>query len=143
MRRDRRAATPREHMSVVIPHLLAFTDVALLCLRFMVAVIFLYSGWSHVRDPAGRAESIGMSPSFTQFLGWAEMAGALGVASGVLAQLAALGLALIMGGAIHKKLFVWHTGFWGEGNSGWHYDLMLVAMNLVIATTGGGRLSLG
>ena len=67
------------------------------------------------------------------------MAGSLGIIFGVLTQLAALGLILIMLGAIQKKIFVWQTGFWGEKNSGWHYDLMLVVMNLVIMFTGGGR----
>jgi putative oxidoreductase len=42
-------------------------------------------------------------------------------------------------GAIHRKVFFWHTGFWGEKASGWHYDLMFVLMNLVILCTGGGR----
>jgi hypothetical protein len=37
-----------------------------------------------------------------------------------------------------EKIFVWHTGFWGEKASGWHYDLMLILMNLVIAFTNGG-----
>jgi len=46
---------------------------------------------------------------------------------------------LIMFGSIQKKIFVWKTGFWGEKNSGWHYDLMMMVMNLVIATTVGGR----
>src|SRR5579864_5761105 len=78
-------------------------------------------------------------PSFTICLGVTELAGGLGVALGVLTQLAAIGLILIMLGAIHKKIFVWHTGFWGEKASGWHYDLMLVLMNLVIACTDGGK----
>ena len=47
-----------------------------------------------------RGKSIGMSPGFTRFLGLAELAGGLGVALGVLTQLAALGLILIMLGAI-------------------------------------------
>jgi putative oxidoreductase len=34
---------------------------------------------------------------------------------------------------------VWHTGFWGKGSQGWHYDLMFVVMNLVVIATGGGR----
>ena len=42
-------------------------------------------------------------------------------------------------GAIEKKIAVWHIGFWGEKNSGWHYDLMLVVMSLVIMLTDGGR----
>lgn len=45
-------------------------------------------------------------------------------------------------GAISKKIFVWQTGFWEEKASGWHYDLMLVFMNLVVLTTNGGRYAL-
>jgi hypothetical protein len=42
------------------------------------------------------------------------------------------------------KMFVWHTGFWGKfGTIGWSYDLMMVVMNLVIITSGGGNPSLG
>ena len=89
-------------------------------------------------SPEARAKSIGMSKAFTIFLGIAEAAGGLGVAFGVLTQLAAFGLILIMFGAIQKKIFAWHIGFWGERVPGWHYDLMLVLMNLVIAFTNGG-----
>jgi putative oxidoreductase len=95
-----------------------------------------------VKDPVTRGKSIGLSPGFTRFLGLAELAGGLGVALGILPQLAALGLILVMLGAIQKKIFVWHTGFWGKSSDGWHYDLLFVAMCLVIATTGGGRIVL-
>jgi putative oxidoreductase len=122
-----------------IPWLLQFSDPALLLMRLLVGLVFISSGWSHAADPVARGKSIGMSPGFTRFLGVAELAGGLGLALGVLPQLAALGLILIMLGAIQKKLFVWHTGFWGEHSDGWHYELLFVAMNLVIATTGGGR----
>lgn len=128
---------------MVWPGLAAYGDWALLGLRLMAAAIFFTSGLSHVRDPKKRGESIGMSPGFTVGLGIAELAGSLGVASGVLIQPAAIGLILVMLGAIQKKVFVWKTGFWGEKASGWHYDLMLVAMNLVFVTLGGGRLTLG
>jgi putative oxidoreductase len=121
----------------------AYDDWALLALRLAVAVVFFRSGLSHARDPKKRGEEIGMGRAFTLFLGVAEMAGALGVASGVLIQPAAIGLILVMLGAIQKKIFVWKTGFWGEKASGWHYDLMLAAMNLVLLTLGGGRLVLG
>jgi putative oxidoreductase len=123
----------------MFPVLSRFTDLGLLLLRLMVALVFATSGYSHLKDPEGRSKSIGMSKGFTVFLGIGEVAGALAVAAGVLTQLAAFGLILIMLGAIQKKIFVWHTGFWGEKSSGWHYDLMLVLMNLVIAFTDGGR----
>jgi putative oxidoreductase len=123
----------------VFPQFTQFTDLSLLLLRLMVAAVFVTSGLSHVKDPKGRAKSIGMGPGFTLFLGVAEIMGGLGVAFGVLIQLAAIGLILLMLGAIQKKIFVWHTGFWGEKSSGWHYDLMLVLMNFVIVCTGGGK----
>ncbi len=127
----------------MFPQLAHFTDAALLLLRIMVGIVFMTSGWKHLKDPQGRSKDIGMSKAFTIFLGAAELAGSLGVIFGVLAQLAALGLILIMLGAIQKKIFVWRTGFWGKsGTNGWSYDVMLVVMNLVIVTTGGGNLSL-
>jgi putative oxidoreductase len=68
----------------------------------------------------------------------AELAGGVGLILGVLQQLAAIGLILIMLGAIQKKIFVWKTGFWGKDGRGWSYDLTLVSMLLVILATDGG-----
>ena len=124
------------------PVLAQFADLALLLMRLLVGAVFIASGWSHAKDPVTRGKSIGMSPGFTRFLGVAELAGGLGVAFGVLPRLAALGLILVMLGAIQKKIFVWHIGFWGKSSDGWHYDLLFVAMCLVIITTGGGRFVL-
>lgn len=129
-------------MDPVFPQLLRFSDVALLCLRLLVAAVFFESGRRHASDPVGRAASIGLSSGTTRILGWVEMAAALGVALGLLTQVAALGLMLVMLGAIQKKLFEWHIGFWGENTYGWHYDLLFLVANLVILTTGGGRLVL-
>jgi putative oxidoreductase len=123
----------------MFPELARFTDLSILLLRLMVGLVFGSSGYNHLKDPATRAKSIGMSKPFTIFLGAAELAGGVGVAFGVLTQLAAFGLILIMLGAIWKKIFAWHIGFWGEKGSGWHYDLMLVVMNLVILFTAGGK----
>jgi putative oxidoreductase len=123
----------------VFPQLLRLADLGLLLLRLMIGVVFFTSGWSHVTKPAERSKSIGMSQGFTIFLGLAELAGSVGIMFGVLQQIAAIGLILIMLGAIQKKIFVWHTGFWGEKASGWHYDLMLAVMCFVVLVTDGGR----
>jgi len=123
----------------MFPQLARFTDLGLLLLRLMVASVFVTSGWSHVTKSEERSKSIEMSQGVTIFLGIAEIAGGLGVALGVFTQLAAIGLILVMLGAIQKKIFVWHTGFWGEKTYGWHYDLMFVVMNLVILFTDGGQ----
>lgn len=123
----------------MFPQLFRFTDLGLLLLRLMIGIVFLTSGWSHATKSAERSKSIGMSRGFTIFLGLGEIAGSLGVVFGVLQQLAAIGLILIMLGAIQKKIFVWHTGFWGEKTYGWHYELMLVVMCLTVLFTDGGR----
>jgi putative oxidoreductase len=129
---------------MLFPSLTNYTDIALLLLRLMLGLIFFTSGYKHVSNPEARSKDIGMSKGFTLFLGAAECAGALGVIFGVLTQLSAIGLILLMLGAIQKKLFKWHTGFWGKhGTDGWSYDTMLVLMNLVILTTAGGNLVLG
>src|SRR5437660_4941647 len=128
-------------MHVPVPALLRLGDVGLLLLRLMVALVFFDSGRNHLRNPAERSKSIGASTGFTVFLGTAEVLGSLGVALGILTQLAAIGLILLMLGAIQKKIFVWKIGFWGGRAYGWHYDLMLLVMNLVILVTGGGRLA--
>ena len=127
---------------MLFPQLARFTDLGLLLLRIMVGIVFVTSGWNHVSKPEERSKSIGLSKGLTIVVGAVELLGGLGVAFGVLTQLAAIGLIVIMLGAIQKKIFVWHTGFWGEKASGWHYDLMFVIMNLLILFTGGGRYKL-
>lgn len=125
---------------MIFPQLTHYADLGLLLLRLMIALVFVTSGFNHLKDPEGRGKSIGMSKGFTVFLGAAELCGGLGVAFGVLTQLAAIGLILTMLGAIQKKIFVWHIKFWA--NNGWNYDLMLVVMNIVVVLTGGGRYAL-
>jgi putative oxidoreductase len=128
---------------MIFPQLARFTDVALLLLRLVVGIVFVSNGYEHRKDPETRSKDIDISKSFTMFLGAAELAGGLGVISGVFAQLAAIGLILLMLAAIQKKIFVWHSGFWGKsGTNGWSHETILIAMNRVVVTTGGGNLAL-
>jgi putative oxidoreductase len=119
-----------------------YTDWSLLLLRLVVALVFGTSGFSHLKSPKERAASIGMSVPFTVFLGSAELAGAIALVAGILTQWAALGLIAVMLGAIYKKIVEWKTGFWGEKASGWHYEVLFIAMLLVIFTTGGGAIAM-
>ncbi len=100
----------------MFPWLTQFTDFGLLAMRLMVALVFVTSGWSHVTRSDERSKSIGMSKGFTIFLGLAEMAGAPCVAFGVLTQLAALGLILIVLGAISEENLCLAYRFLGREN---------------------------
>lgn len=59
------------HEANMFPQLSHFTDLGILLLRLMVALIFGTSGYSHVTKAEERAK---MSKAFTIFLGFAEMA---------------------------------------------------------------------
>ncbi len=127
-------------MNVTFPDLLRLQDLALLLLRLVSATVFGSSGYLDLKDPAGRAKSIGMSPAFTAALGAAQVLASVALVTGILIQIGAAGLILVGLGAIQKKVLTWKTGFWGEKGYGWHYDLMLLAMNLVVLCTAGGKL---
>jgi len=85
-----------------------FADLGILLLRFMVAIVFLASGWKHVSQSAQRSSEIGMTIPFTIVLGLSEIAGGLGVAAGVLTQAAAMWPIAIMLGAIYKYFCLAH-----------------------------------
>ena len=123
-------------------HLTQLTDYGLLFLRIMVGATYINSGYRDLKDPDARSKSIEMSKGFIISLAVAEIAGGAGVILGVLQQLAAIGLVLIMLGAIQKKIFVWKTGFWGNDGFGWSYELTLISMLLIILFTDGGKFVL-
>lgn len=125
---------------MILPGLAHLADVALFLLRLMMAAVFVSSGWSHVTRPRERAESIGMSPTFTLALGAVEVVGGVSLALGVYPQVGAILLMGVMAGAIQKKVFVWRTGFWGGESQGWYYDLLNLVCNFVILATGGGSI---
>lgn len=118
-------------------------DPALFLLRLWIALLFGWSGWSHVREPRERGESIGMSPATTFVLGMVELASAALLVLGIGTRIAAAALILVMLGAIAKKALVWKTGFWGkESSQGWYYDVLYLLCNFVLLTTGGGSIGL-
>lgn len=115
------------------------TTAALLLLRILVMLVFVWSGWRHAKDPEGSAKDIGFSSAFARLLGTVELLAGLGVGFGVLTRLSSLGLMIVMLGAMQRKIFAWKVGFWGEKPMGWHYDLIFFAINLLMFGSGGGQ----
>src|ERR1700704_1244577 len=121
-----------------------FADLALLALRLALGAIFLTHGlgkrkmWSvqpSAQLPAGMLTKL-------RILSIAEPAGGLGVLFGFLTQLAALGLVVVMLGAIQFLITTVHRKFTGENVAGWEFEFMLLIVALALFIMGGGKYAL-
>lgn len=121
-----------------------FSDVALLVLRLALGTVFLIHGlpkrglWSaqaSAQMPAGMLRNL-------RILSIAEPAGALGVIFGFLTQLAALGLVIVMVGAITFLVTKGHRKFKEANSPGWEFEFMLLVVALALAILGGGKVAL-
>jgi uncharacterized membrane protein YphA (DoxX/SURF4 family) len=116
----------------MINALFAYGDTGILLLRLCVAVIFLVHGTSKLDGKMG---------SFMRFIGTAETLGAVAVLAGFLTQWAAIGLAIIMLGAIYKKIAEWHVPFTAMDKMGWEFDFMILGACAALMTLGAGAFS--
>lgn len=120
----------------------AFSPLALLFLRVVLATMFIDSGRRHISEPVKRAESLGLPVWFTILLGTVEVLGGILIAIGLLTHIASVFLIVVMLGAIYFKLFIWRTGIYGKNNDGWYYDALLLGGVGILFAFGAGSFSL-
>ncbi len=117
-------------------------DWALLILRLGVATPFLVHGvekkkyWGMAPGAAGSRHML----QVYRLLSIAEPLGGLGVLLGLLTSYAALGLSLVMLGAIRTRIVVWHDRFGDD--DGWEIDFILLTAAVAVMLLGPGRYSL-
>jgi len=109
-------------------------NYALLALRLALAAVFLYHGSKKAFNK--------QTPGFMRFIGICETFGAIAMLAGFLTQLAGIGLAIIMSGAIYKKLTEWHVPFSADSTTGWEFDMTLFAIAVALALMGAGTISI-
>lgn len=115
-------------------------DWALLVLRLAIGAIFIFHGWSKwgIEEPN----------TIMTILKFAEPLGGIAMVLGVLTQLASLGLAIIMLGAIYMKMTGFGSGafdfagtFVTQSGPGWAYDMIILAGCIVTLFMGAGKVS--
>ena len=120
------------------------SDISLLIVRLTVAAAFLLHGiakWDAWNTVASEGMSAGLI-NLMRFLSVVEPLAAVGLILGLMTQLAAGGLAIIMLGAVYMKQMVWNIGYSSVVTTGWEYDLSLFALCVVLFVMGSGRFSL-
>jgi len=120
------------------------SDVALLLLRAALGTVFIVHGrekrkfWKlqpSAQLPAGFLRML-------RLLSIAEPAGGLAVLVGFLTRPAAVGLALVMTGALRLLIVQLHKKFSEANVAGWEFEFMLFIVAIALALMGGGRFAL-
>jgi putative oxidoreductase len=120
-------------MSTFSLSLMEFQSHGLLFLRACIGFIFLYHSTPKLQGKMGL---------FMKFIGVCELIGGLAVIVGWLTQLAAMGLGIIMLGAIWKKKHEWHVPFASQEKTGWEFDLMILGGCVALIVTGAGEMAI-
>jgi len=118
-----------------------FTDVAILILRIALGVVFVVHGWPKIKKP-GWGKKMGYPFIISLLISIGEFFGGLGVLFGFLTQIAALGIFVIMLGALYYHVISWKHPFVMKNGSGYEYALVLVLMSLALVLLGGGAYSI-
>lgn len=120
--------------------LMQYQDFAFLILRLVIAVIFLYHSWPKLKNPNAMAQGIGWPTAGVFILGAVELLSSVGIILGIYTQISALLLSVIMLGAIGMKIMKWKVPFSAYDKTGWEFDLILLAANILILIVGGGTI---
>jgi putative oxidoreductase len=100
---------------------------------------FGFSGTMHAFTSAGMPAALALFVIFTEFLS------GLGMITGLLARLAALGIIALMLGAIstvHAKIGFFMNWYGTQKGEGFEYHLLAIAVAIVILVKGAGALSI-
>ncbi len=123
-----------------------------LLLRVALATVFIYHGLDKVKSENGYglrwaqvmkedAPPVLISaPPLQLVVAWGELLGGVAVALGILTRVAALGLLIIMCGAIFT--YSGQHGFSAVEHGGYEYNFVLILMCAALLLTGPGTFSL-
>lgn len=133
---------------MIFPELAEHSEWGLLALRIAIGVIFIVHGWPKITGARGMAAMMSggeAKPALVGLFtvqGLVEVGGGVLLILGVLTQLVAIAFMIIMIGAIALKVGMLKTGFMATQTTGWEFDFILLAANLLLFFTGPGRLAI-
>ena len=118
-----------------------FADLGLLALRIALGAVFIYHGLPKLRNSGAMAKAMGFPAVAILLLGAVEALGGLASLAGFWTQIAGIGLAVVMLGALYHKLAKWKVPFSAHDKMGWEFDLVLLAGAIALVALGAGAYS--
>src|SRR5688572_27195826 len=116
-------------------------SVALLVLRVVTGIAFIFHGWGKIQAPFSWMGPTAPVPGFLQALAAiAEVGGGLAWILGLLTPLASLGIAATMAVAVATHLMQGDP-FFAMGGSSYEVAAVYFSISLVLLLVGPGRLS--
>lgn len=121
-----------------------YSGWALLFARLVVGGIFILHGLAKFKvwEMMPNEQVTSGMLNLMKFLSIVEPLAGLALILGFLTQFAAAGLGILMIGAMYFKQFVWQVGFTSASTTGWEFDLVLLALCVVLFFAGSGRIAL-
>ncbi|HYO16916.1 MAG TPA: DoxX family protein [Thermoanaerobaculia bacterium] len=127
-----------------VPEHAPFADVALLLIRFVAGLAFMFHGWGKIQSPFGWMGPEATIPgAFQGLAALSEFGGGLAWILGLLTPLASLGIAITMAVAFSFHAFQRGDPFVATGG-GPSYELaaLFFCVAFLLLATGPGRFSL-
>ena len=118
-------------------------DIALLLVRLVAGVAFIWHGSSKIQNPFGWMGPNAFAPAPLQALAAvAEFGGGILLVFGFLTALGALGIACVMVVAIYMHAFMMRDPFISNtGGSSWELPATYLSLMILLKLVGGGRFS--
>ncbi len=110
-----------------------YPNTGLLILRLALGIIFLVHGIKKLNGSMG---------AFMLIIGIVETLAAIAMVTGMFTQLAAIGIVVVMLGAIYMKISKWNVPFTSMEKMGWEFDLIMLASALGVFVLGPGGYAL-
>ena len=120
-----------------------FSDVALLLLRLVAGLAFIFHGWGKIQNPFGWMGPDGFAPApFQALAALSEFAGGIAWMFGLLTRLSAVGMACTMVVAVGMHAIMRGDPFVSVGGSSYELGAVYFCVSILLLAAGPGRFSL-
>ena len=125
------------------PHMPAPADGALLLIRLVAGLAFVFHGWGKIQNPFGWMGPDAFAPGLFQGLAaLSEFGGGIAWMIGLLTPLASLGIGCTMAVAVCMHAFMRGDPFVSVGGSSYELAAVYLCLSILFIATGPGRFSL-